>query len=87
MKLVNVAALKANLSRYLRAVRRGQQLVVTDHKLPVAKVVPYEEPGPAKLEIRRAKDPAALGRLRFPPVKGGSFDSLEALLEDRRSER
>ncbi len=40
MKSVGVRELKDNLSRYLAVVRRGGEVVVTDHGHPIARVVP-----------------------------------------------
>ena len=84
---VNIAKLKAQLSRYLRSVRRGEEVIVTDRERRIAKVVPYQEPHAMKLEIRRAEDPSSLSRLKFPPIKGAAVDSLSVLLEDRRKGR
>lgn len=43
MKRVKISELKARLSSYLAAVRRGETVVVTDRVTPVALLVPYEE--------------------------------------------
>ena len=40
MTRVGVAELKASLSAYLRRVRAGESVVVTDHGRPIAKLVP-----------------------------------------------
>jgi prevent-host-death family protein len=39
---VNIATLKAQLAKYLRLVRSGRSVIVTDHRLPVARLVPFE---------------------------------------------
>ncbi len=84
MKSVNIATFKAQLSKYLRAVKRGEEITVTDRNLPVAKVVPLQPATPFKLPLRKAPRPAAeLGRLRFPPVRGRPTDTLAFLLEER----
>jgi prevent-host-death family protein len=41
MHMANVAILKNNLSRYLRDVRNGGEVVVMDRETPVARLVPY----------------------------------------------
>ena len=83
--LVNLATLKAQLSRYVRIVRAGDEVVVLDRDTPVAKLVPYREPKPFKLTIRKPLlEPASLAGLRFPAVRGKKVDSLSALLEERR---
>ncbi|MCB0828067.1 MAG: type II toxin-antitoxin system prevent-host-death family antitoxin [Solirubrobacterales bacterium] len=40
---VGVRDLRDNLSRHLTAVKGGEEVVVTDHGRPVAKLVPYGE--------------------------------------------
>ena len=40
MTTVSVSGLKANLSRYLREVRRGGEVQVLDRGTPVARLVP-----------------------------------------------
>lgn len=41
---VGVRELKNSLSRYLRRVRRGETLVVTDRGVPIARVIPTGVP-------------------------------------------
>ena len=40
MSTVSISELKANLSRYLREVRRGGEVQVLDRGVPVARLVP-----------------------------------------------
>jgi prevent-host-death family protein len=40
MKTTGIAELKAHLSRYLEQVKGGQEVLVTERGLPVAKLVP-----------------------------------------------
>ena len=44
MEEVGVRELKASLSRYLRRVREGETIVVTDRGRPVARIVPSTIP-------------------------------------------
>ena len=37
MQSVSVATLKSNLSRYLAAVKRGKEIVITSHRHPIAR--------------------------------------------------
>ncbi len=39
---VGVRALRLELSRYLAAVQQGQEVVVTDHGRPVARLIPAQ---------------------------------------------
>jgi prevent-host-death family protein len=82
---VNIARFKAQLSSYLRSVRKGHELVITDRDRPVARVIPYAEAA-TKTElqvIEPTRDPAGLKRLRFKPVRGIKTDVVSLLLEDR----
>ena len=40
MRSVNIADLKNNLSRYLNEVRQGEEVLIRDRNLPIAKIVP-----------------------------------------------
>ena len=42
MKQASVAELKARLSEYLAAVKRGEDVIVTDRGKPVARLTPLE---------------------------------------------
>lgn len=81
---VNIAALKARLSHYLRIVRRGDPLTVLDRDTPVAKLIPYAA-SPQRLSVRKAvRNPRDV---RLPAPLRGETDSLSLLLEDRQSSR
>ncbi len=84
MKAINVTELKAHLSKYLRAVRRGRTLTVYDRDTPIARLVPYETGG-APLQVRKPLH--ELRAVRLPPPLEGEVDSLAALLEERQSNR
>lgn len=43
---VGVKQLRDHLSRYLRAVRDGEEVTVTDHGKAVARLIPLEQPRP-----------------------------------------
>ena len=43
MIVTNVATLKSRLSHFLELVKKGSEVVVTSHRHPVGKLVPYEE--------------------------------------------
>ena len=40
MRNVSIARLKNNLNRYLKQVRRGEEILIRDSKVPIAKIVP-----------------------------------------------
>src|SRR3989475_8762959 len=44
MDIAAVAELKAKLSRYLRRVKAGEEILVTERNVPVARIVPVTAP-------------------------------------------
>lgn len=81
----NIAVLKANLSRYLRRVQAGEELIVMDRATAIAKIVPYGLPKddfvviPAKKPFRHFWD--------RPPVKLRKRVSLRTILRVLREGR
>lgn len=63
VRSVNIADLKNHLSRYLREVREGSELLVRDRNLPIAKIVPLRNAGDLDAEILAL---AASGQVRLP---------------------
>lgn len=85
--VVAVRELRQNLSRYLRRVKAGEELVVTEHGRRVARLVPFaEEPYAELAEKTRATVPTArleqvAARLRAPGAPAGTTDAF--LVETR----
>lgn len=92
MKTVNIAELKNRLSTYVRFARNGDEIVIRDRNLPVAKIVPFDS-GDANDEDLLL---VAEGRMRLPqrPLDLKEFWKIptatvpgnaatEALLKDR----
>lgn len=84
---VGVAELKARLSAYLRAVRRGNDLVIHDRNEPIARIVPYAAADQRLVVREPARKYASLARVPLPrPVKL-KVDAVQLLLDERRSGR
>lgn len=83
-KTVKVAELKARLSAYLHAARRGHPVTVCDRDTPIARLVPYRPAG-EPLTVRQAV--RALHEIPLPPPLGRPVDSLTALLAERQAPR
>jgi len=69
MKSVAVSQLKANLSRELAIVKAGEEIIVTEHGRPVARLVPVsgsEQEIPARLIALERAGLARLGSGRIP---------------------
>jgi prevent-host-death family protein len=92
MMVAGVAELKAKLSEYLARVRAGEEVVITDHGKPVAKLVPTMGADERLVELER-QGLVRIGTGKLPegfwdaprPDLGGS--AVEALIEERREGR
>jgi prevent-host-death family protein len=81
MESVSVATLKNHLSRYLAAVKKGKEVIITSHRHPVARLSPLEKTA-ADLKIISAKKPvSSLKKIKGINLK---FDLVADLLADRR---
>lgn len=97
MTRVGVAKIKASLSSYLKKVKAGHEVLITERGLPVAKLVPLDGKLKAASEreqlIREGRLIPGTGRIRdelLIPLKGDpavGLSVLEALLEERRTGR
>ncbi len=89
MTTVSISELKANLSRYVREVRRGGEVQVLDRGAPVARLVPVAAGGGEDRERLIAEGVVRPGRgeaasiLAEPPLALG-VSLTRALAEDRR---
>ena len=86
MRQVRIADLKARLSEYLRAVRRGETIAVLDRETPVARIVPIHE-GPALRVRKPAAGAPPPNRVRRPKPAKLNVDIVELLLEERQGHR
>ena len=89
MTTVSISDLKANLSRYMRQVRRGGEIQILDRGTPVARLVPPEADNDKGIRER------LIGSGLLRPGKGGAAAILdeppltlpvslsEALVEER----
>ena len=91
MKRVGVRELRQNLSVYLREVRRGESLEVTERGEPVAVLQPIirsEDPISSLvargMTVRRGR--GNLAELA-PPTRVGEGRPVSAALQDQREER
>jgi len=80
--------LKARMGRYMRAVRAGAEVVVTDRDQPVARLVPYrsrvaEPEGPP---VARPRDPSAppFAAVAVSPIRYRGRPTSALLEADRK---
>jgi prevent-host-death family protein len=93
MKTAGIASLKARLSSYLKMVKAGNEVLITDRGVPIAKLVPIDAAGKEEARIRKlaAEGLLTLAKRRLPrellePPKGDPNQGrgvLEALLAER----
>ena len=83
---MRVAELKARLSEFLRAVRRGEIVTVHDRDEPIATIVPYVRAGAGHgLQVREPRAGYGdLGNVPIPPPADLPMDVVELLVEERR---
>lgn len=92
MRSVNVAELKNQLSKYLSFAKDGEEILIRDRNLPVAKLVPFS-PGEAEEDELLL---VAAGKMRLPKtavklddllkIPTGSVtgrEAIQALLDER----
>jgi prevent-host-death family protein len=94
MRSVNVAELKNQLSKYLTFAKSGEQIVIRDRSLPVAKLVPFEAEDASEEELllvaagkmRLPERPLDIDKLlKIPTGRVSGSKAVKALLEDRAS--
>lgn len=92
MRTVNVAKLKNSLSKYLRFVKNGEEVVIRDRNLPIARLVPFSTNDATEDELRLVAegkmrlpefefDLDEFAKMPFPRVRGNA--GTRALLADR----
>ena len=92
MRSVNIAELKNSLSKYLTFAKGGEEIVIRDRNLPVAKLVPFSSDDASDDELllvaagkmrvpRKPIDIAEL--LRIPTGTVDSSQAVQAILDER----
>ncbi|HVS21498.1 MAG TPA: type II toxin-antitoxin system prevent-host-death family antitoxin [Pyrinomonadaceae bacterium] len=94
MKIVNIAELKNRLSTYLNDVKAGEEILVRDRRLPIARIVPLHHDDDQDDELVAL---AAQGKVRLGegpldesfwklPAPRVSPEVLLSALEEERNE-
>jgi prevent-host-death family protein len=86
MKQVRIAELKARLSEYLRAVRRGETIAVLDRETPVAQIIPVRDRSAHRVRKPAPGTPPP-NRVRLPRPLKLNVDIVQLLLEERQGQR
>lgn len=86
---VGIRDLKARLSEYLRRVRSGQTIVITDHGRVVGRILPAEQPQEERLRALQAAGLLAWNGEALepidPPAANRSSHTLASLIEEMRA--
>jgi prevent-host-death family protein len=83
---VNIATLKAQLAKYLRLVKAGEEIVVTEHQTPVARIVPFDANEPLESIKPKGNFGESIAKMKVPRIeKKPGINSLTLLLEERGS--
>lgn len=92
MRSVNVAELKNRLSKYLTFAKDGEEILIKDRNLPVAKLVPFSSDDGSDEELllaaagkmRLPKSSVKVDELlRIPTGRVAASEGVQALLDDR----
>ena len=86
---VGVRELKARLSEYLRQVKQGRTIVITERGKPVGRLVPVGQSLEEKLETMRQAGQIEWSGKKLGPMKPvakvkDGFSVADLLIEDRR---
>ena len=98
MVSIGIAKLKAQLSHYLGLARAGEEVLITDRGMPVARLVPASSRDsgvPAHLLAMERRGEVRLGTGRLPeppdaappPRVKGRRSVVQALIDERREGR
>ncbi len=97
MKRAAISEIKSSISRYLAEVRKGEEIVITDRKKPIAKIVPYEgeDTGiPTRVQKLAYAGLAKIGKTSIPDdfwkrrdYRDKDGKAVSFLLEERRAGR
>jgi prevent-host-death family protein len=84
MRTAKIGVLKNQLSAYLRHVRNGEEVVIYDRNVPIARMVPVESPASESDALSQAgltEEEALLASSRKmrPPTKQMDWDAFLAL--------
>jgi antitoxin (DNA-binding transcriptional repressor) of toxin-antitoxin stability system len=95
MTSVNISHLRSRLSTYLGRVRRGEEILIRDRNLAIAKIVPLHKTGDFGQDIEEL---AAQGLVRLPakrldwkaffalPAPDIPMDNVRSAIEAEREE-
>jgi antitoxin (DNA-binding transcriptional repressor) of toxin-antitoxin stability system len=82
LKLAAVSEFKAKLASYLRLVKSGESVEITEHGVPIARISKLTANQSEKI-ISPVVSPSVLSNYKFSAHLKGDIDAVDLLLEDR----
>lgn len=79
---VGVRDLKARLSEYLRQVRQGRTIIITDHGRPVGRLSPVDQPLDERLKALQNAGIVAWNGRKLKPVTPAAVNRDEQQVAD-----
>jgi prevent-host-death family protein len=79
---VGVRDLKARLSEYLRQVRQGTIVIITDHGRPVVRLTPVDQPLEEQLKALQNAGLVTWNGQKLKPVKPAAVNRGEQQVSD-----
>jgi prevent-host-death family protein len=80
--VVGVRDLKARLSEYLRQVKQGHTVIVTDHGRPVGRLSPIEQPIEERLKALQDAGMLAWNGQNLEPITPQAVNRGDRLVSD-----
>ncbi len=75
---VGVRELKNKLSEYLSRAKAGEEIIITEHKKPIARILAYQESIPEQMESLLRE-----GSATWSGSKPGSVKAVEPVAESK----
>ncbi len=88
IKKVNIAEFKAHMGVHLKRVRGGEEVILKDRNMEIAKISPVTNEVKTPFKITRAKrSPKEFDAFVSPQLNLGGLDSLQLLKELRADKK
>jgi prevent-host-death family protein len=79
---VGIRDLKARLSEYMRGVKNGQSIVITEHGKPVGRILPMETSLEERVKVLQKAGLVAWNGEKLPRIKPVVVNSSGKLISD-----
>ena len=80
--VVGVRDLKSRLSEYLRQVKQGHTVIITDHGRPVGRLLPAEQEFENRLKVLQGAGMVAWNGQKLKPIPPAAVNRSDRLVSD-----